>query len=91
VLNLAAILDQLDLMCSISPQSSTTTGWRVAPPPLPTFSIASTTSRPDDTLPKTTCFPSKCGVERVVRKNCEPFVLGPALALESRNGYVWQT
>eukprot|EP00966_Prymnesium_polylepis_P191294 4433167-Prymnesium_polylepis.1 len=57
-------------MCSISPQSSTTTGWRVAPPPLPTFSIASTTSRPDDTLPKTTCFPSKCGVERVVRKNC---------------------
>jgi hypothetical protein len=29
------------------------------------------------TLPKTTCFPSRCGVALHVMKNCEPLVFGP--------------
>ena len=32
-------------------------------------------------VPKTTCFESRCGVGRNVRKNWEPLVLGPALAM----------
>lgn len=32
---------------------------------------------------KLECVPSRCGVERKVRKNCEPLVLGPELAIES--------
>jgi len=31
----------------------------------------------------TVCFPSSQGVASVVTKNCEPFVLGPALAMLS--------
>ena len=38
--------------------------------------------------PNTTCFPSSQGVATVVMKNCEPFVFGPALAMERRNGLV---
>mmetsp|Transcript_510 Transcript_510/g.1637 ORF Transcript_510/g.1637 Transcript_510/m.1637 type:complete len:215 (-) Transcript_510:442-1086(-) len=37
---------------------------------------------PSITLPKTTCFPSSHGVSAVHRKNCEPLVPGPALAME---------
>ena len=56
----------------------------VAPLREPTFSSASTTACPDLTLPKTTCFPLRCEVIAVVMKNCEPCVLRPAFAIESR-------
>lgn len=37
--------------------------------------------------PKTTCLPSSQEVTTVVMKNCEPFVFGPALAIERRKGF----
>jgi len=40
-----------------------------------------TTSRPCTTSPKTTCFPSRFGSGFSVIKNCEPFRLGPLLAM----------
>lgn len=43
-----------------------------------------TIPKPFNTCPKTTCFPSKCGVATVVMKNWEPLVFGPALAMLSR-------
>jgi len=58
-----------------------TTGTRVRPDSLPTCSIAATTSIPDTTFPKTTCFPSNHGVSAVHRKNWDPFVSFPALAM----------
>ena len=42
-----------------------------------TSSIFLTISIPSVTSPKTTCFPSKCGVSRLVMKNWLPFVPGP--------------
>jgi hypothetical protein len=61
------------------------------------FSIWWITSRPEAARPKiyfeldlsdlgeemgsTVCFPSSQGVASVVMKNCEPLVLGPALAI----------
>ena len=56
------------------------------PDPLPTASIAFTTSLPDLTLPKTTCFPSNHDVCAVVMKNWLPFVSLPALAIDKQNG-----
>ena len=44
--------------------------------------IRFTTFMPDEMRPKTVCFPSRKGVGANVMKNCEPFVLGPALAIE---------
>jgi hypothetical protein len=35
------------------------------------------------TWPNTTCFPSNHAVVDVHKKNCEPFVLGPALAIDN--------
>ena len=46
-----------------------------------TFSIACTTSSPDNTRPNIVCFLSNHGVALVVMKNCEPFVLGHAFAM----------
>ena len=46
-----------------------------------TFSMACTTSSPDNTRPKIVCFLSSHGVAFVVMKNCEPFVPGPAFAM----------
>ena len=40
------------------------------------FSILRTRDLPFSTSPKTTCFPSRCGVGTVVTKNWEPFVPG---------------
>lgn len=40
------------------------------------------------TLPKTTWRPSSHEVVTVVMKNCEPFVLGPALAIDRMPGPV---
>ena len=49
-------------------------------------SICFITASPFTTRPNTTCFPSRCGDGWVVIKNWEPFVLGPLLAIESKNG-----
>jgi len=48
--------------------------------------IASTTSWPSRTWPKTPCLPSRWGVATWVMKNWDPLVLGPALAIDSRPG-----
>ena len=45
-----------------------------------------TVSIPDTTDPKTTCFPSKNGVCAVQMKNWDPFVLGPAFAIDNVPG-----
>lgn len=45
-----------------------------------------TTSIPLTTLPKTVCLLSSHGVATVVIKNCEPFVLGPAFAIDNVKG-----
>mmetsp|Transcript_18531 Transcript_18531/g.37481 ORF Transcript_18531/g.37481 Transcript_18531/m.37481 type:complete len:241 (-) Transcript_18531:620-1342(-) len=73
---------------AISPHAEMTTFLEVVPLELPSASIALTTSMPMTTLPKTTCFPSSHVVFAVHRKNCEPFVPGPALAIESTPGPV---
>jgi len=41
-----------------------------------------TTSMPSTTDPNTQCLPSNQDVFAVHKKNCEPLVLGPALAIE---------
>jgi len=48
-----------------------------------TLPIFLTTSMPFLTLPNTACFPSSQGVASRVIKNCEPPVLGPALAMDN--------
>src|SRR6185436_1534382 len=56
-----------------------TSAFTIASPPR----SESTTSWPLITRPKTVCFPFSHSVGRWVRKNCEPFVSGPELAIES--------
>merc|ERR1719410_268670 len=73
---------------SSTPQSLITTFFEVLPFALPTASIAFTTSIPLVTFPNTTCFPSNQAVFTVHRKNCDPLVLGPALAIDSTPGPV---
>eukprot|EP00001_Collodictyon_triciliatum_P017876 03336_6 len=68
------------------PQSAICTGTEVLPDWDPLASIALITSKPSITRPNTTCFPSSQSVLTVQRKNWEPFVLGPALAIESMPG-----
>ena len=41
-----------------------------------------TTSMPSTTDPNTQCLPSNQDVFAVHKKNCEPLVLGPALAID---------
>lgn len=53
---------------------------------LRTHSLTRTTSCPRTTRPKTECLLSKWGVPTVVMKNCEPFELGPAFAMDNVNG-----
>merc|ERR1712050_564220 len=65
-----------------------TTGFAVLPLCEPTPSIFFTISIPSVTLPKTTCLPSSHAVLTVHKKNCEPLVLGPALAIERMPGPV---
>merc|ERR1719245_811089 len=72
----------------ICPQSAMTTGFAVFPDCDPTASIFFTISIPSLTTPKTTCFPSNHCVLTVQRKNWEPFVFGPALAIERIPGPV---
>lgn len=52
----------------------------------PKLSIFFTTSIPSFTCPNTTCFPSSQSVFAVQMKNWDPFVLGPALAIERTPG-----
>ena len=54
----------------------------------PTFSMEVTTSMPLVTLPNTQCLPSSHAVCTVHRKNCDPLVFGPALAIERTPGLV---
>jgi len=54
------------------------------------FSIRYTFSIPSMTSPKTAWLPSSQGVGTVVRKNCEPPVFGPALAIENSPGRSWR-
>jgi hypothetical protein len=44
------------------------------------------TSLPLTTLPNTVCFPSSQGQGMNVRKNYDPLVLGPALAIDNSPG-----
>ena len=60
----------------------------VSPPREPQASTALMTLYPSRTCPKTVCLPFRNGVATVHRKNCEPLVLGPALAMESTPGPV---
>ena len=46
------------------------------------LTIASTTSIPLMTLPKTGCFAFRKVLSLTLRKNCEPPVFGPAFAIE---------
>ena len=71
-----------------SPQSSTTILAEVFPLLEPKLSAFLITSIPSTTDPKTTCFPSNHSVLTVQIKNCEPFVLGPALAIDRIPGPV---
>ena len=67
---------------STSPQLSITIFFDVLPERDPKDSIFLTTSNPSTTLPKTTCLPSNQGVSTVQIKNWDPFVFGPALAMD---------
>mmetsp|Transcript_11858 Transcript_11858/g.37837 ORF Transcript_11858/g.37837 Transcript_11858/m.37837 type:complete len:617 (+) Transcript_11858:92-1942(+) len=51
-----------------------------------TFSMPCTTSAPTTTRPKTVCLLSSHVVGAVVMKNWEPFVFGPAFAIETVKG-----
>ena len=64
------------------PQLAMTTVLLVLPEREPTPSISVTTSIPSTTLPNTTCFPSKWAVFAVQMKNWDPFVFGPAFAID---------
>ena len=70
------------------PQFVIVIGLRVLPLSDPSDSNFFTTSMPDFTSPKTTCLPSSQLVTTVVTKNWLPFVPGPALAIDSRPGFV---
>jgi len=47
------------------------------------LSIVRTTSAPSTTSPNTVCFPFRWSCLLQVMKNCDPFVLGPALAIDN--------
>ena len=73
---------------SSTPQSVTTTGRLHFPDSLPTASMRRTTSMPSTTEPKTTCLPSSHAVLDVQMKNWDPFVSGPAFAMDRIPGPV---
>mmetsp|Transcript_9058 Transcript_9058/g.29940 ORF Transcript_9058/g.29940 Transcript_9058/m.29940 type:complete len:377 (-) Transcript_9058:1508-2638(-) len=51
-----------------------------------TASIRVSASKPPTTRPKTVCLPSRCAADLKVMKNWEPFVFGPAFAIETVKG-----
>ena len=65
-----------------TPQSPMMTSALVSPDLDPHASIALMTLYPSTTCPNTVCLPFKKGVPVVHRKNWEPLVLGPALAID---------
>ena len=69
-----------------SPQSVILITFEVAPFLLPYFSIAPKVSNPFEIFPKTTCFLSRCGNLSKHIKNYEPFVPGPAFAIDKIPG-----
>lgn len=75
-----------------SPESvivTTTVGW--LRPKVSRFPILRTISMlsSSKTFPNTTCLPSNHGVFARVMKNCEPFVLGPLLAILNKPAALW--
>ena len=54
-------------------------------------SICPITSKPPVTRPNTVCLLSSQGAAAVVIKNCEPLVLGPALAMDTVKGRSWRS
>ena len=78
----------LDLYSLISPHSSTTIFAVVFPLRDPKLSTFLMISIPSTTEPNTTCLPSSHSVFTVQMKNCDPLVLGPALAIERIPGPV---
>ena len=72
---------------SLGPRFSSPTFTAVPQGPRqPPTSICRKTSRPSVISPNTTCLPSSQSVLSHVRKNWEPLVFGPELAMESRPG-----
>ena len=68
---------------------TTTSLTGLSPRAVGVLSIFLTTSIPSTMLPNTTCLPFSHGVAVVVMKNCDPLVLGPALAMERTPGPTW--
>jgi hypothetical protein len=69
------------------PQSLITIGFTgLFPLSTATYCSLSANSCPSITFPNTTCFPFNHGVSPSVIKNCDPLVLGPALAIEREKG-----
>ena len=66
--------------CPLSEMTTSFLGTSFAPTGF--FSMASSTGKPSTTLPKTQCAPLRWGVSTKQRKNYEPFVPGPALAMD---------
>ena len=70
---------------ALSPSETATDSIRISSsgrswPSVSAFPIASTTSMPPETRPKTVCRPSSHGqASAVTMKNCEPFVFGPGV------------
>jgi hypothetical protein len=73
---------------AITPHSFMITDFFGLPYEVPQYSIKFNVAIPSLTSPNTVCFPSNHGVGMVVIKNYDPFVLGPALAIESNPGLV---
>ena len=69
-------------------RTMTTSFFGLSPLPVGVLSTFLTTSNPSRTFPKTTCRPVNHGVAAVVTKNCDPFVFGPALAMDKIPGPV---
>merc|ERR1719323_1691437 len=72
----------------VLPQSAMMIFFEVLPLCEPNDSIFLTTSMPSTTWPNTTCLPSSHWVLAVQRKNWDPLVLGPALAIDRTPGPV---
>lgn len=76
-------IHNLGYSSSILPQSTISTLVLGFPDPEPYYSMALTTLIPSTTFPKTVCLPSSHGHGTVVIKNWDPFVLGPAFAIDN--------
>lgn len=73
---------------STTPELAIMTFFFGVPDAEPAASMVFTRSMPSTTSPNTTCLPSSHAVGTVVTKNWLPLVLRPALAMDSRPGFV---